>query len=195
MFLTAPEASTATEKLYKDDRDSLGFVMNLTRLWAWRPEIYEGFVALRAQLIRGSTLSQREVAILVCAGVSTMQCAYCSIAWGGKLAKLADDALAASVLDGTDERLTARESALAEWARAATRNPNATTADDVQALRAAGLSEKEIFEATCLLGFRIAFSTINDSLGAQPDAELAAGTPRAVREAVTYGRPVASPQR
>lgn len=192
MFLTAPAASAAADKLFKDDRESLGFVMNLTRLWAWRPEVYEGFVALRAQLIGGSTLSQREIAILVCAGVSAMECAYCSIAWGGKLAKLTDDALAASVLEGTDERLTARERAIAFWARKATRDPNGTTAADVQALRDAGLAEKEIFEATCLLGFRIAFSTINDALGVQPDAELAAGAPRAVREAVTYGRPVAA---
>ena len=40
-------------------------------------------------------------------------------------------------------------------------------------------------------GGKLAFSTINDSLGAQPDAQLAQSLPREVREAVTYGRPVA----
>jgi hypothetical protein len=35
------------------------------------------------------------------------------------------------------------------------------------------------------------FSTINDSLGAQPDAQLAQSLPREVREAVSYGRPAA----
>jgi hypothetical protein len=37
----------------------------------------------------------------------------------------------------------------------------------------------------------VAFSTVNDALGAQPDAELAQSLPSEVREAVTYGRPVA----
>jgi hypothetical protein len=32
---------------------------------------------------------------------------------------------------------------------------------------------------------------INDSLGAAPDAQLAQSLPGQVREAVTYGRPVA----
>jgi len=41
------------------------------------------------------------------------------------------------------------------------------------------------------VALRLAFSTINDSLGAQPDAQLAQSLPREVREAVTYGRPVA----
>jgi hypothetical protein len=41
------------------------------------------------------------------------------------------------------------------------------------------------------VALRLAFSTINDSLGAQPDAQLAESLPREVREAVSYGRPVA----
>ena len=44
---------------------------------------------------------------------------------------------------------------------------------------------------TAFVALRLAFSTINDALGAQPDAQLAQSLPREVREAVTYGRPVA----
>jgi hypothetical protein len=33
---------------------------------------------------------------------------------------------------------------------------------------------------------------VNDALGAQPDAELAATAPPAVRDAVTFGRPVSA---
>ena len=50
MFLAEPESSDATERIYKSSADSLGFVMNLTRAWAWRPDVYEAFAALRAQL-------------------------------------------------------------------------------------------------------------------------------------------------
>ena len=40
-------------------------------------------------------------------------------------------------------------------------------------------------------GMAALLATINDSLGAQPDAQLAQSLPSEVREAVTYGRPVA----
>jgi hypothetical protein len=49
----------------------------------------------------------------------------------------------------------------------------------------------QIFAITAFVALRLAFSTINDSLGAQPDAQLAQSLPPQVREAVTYGRPVA----
>ena len=69
-------------------------------------------------------------------------------------------------------------------------NPNATSRADIQALRDSGLDDGQIFAITAFVALRLAFSTINDSLGAQPDAQLAQSLPEQVREAVTYGRPV-----
>ena len=78
-----------------------------------------------------------------------------------------------SKLDG----LPAREAALACWARKVVLDPNATTAEEVQALRTAGLSDREIFEATAFIALRLAFSTVNDALGAQPDRQLVETSP------------------
>jgi alkylhydroperoxidase family enzyme len=99
--------------------------------------------------------------------------------------------MSAGVLTGTDTGLTGQEKAMAAWARKITRNPNATTPADIQALRDAGLGDGQIFAITAFVALRLAFATINDSLGAQPDTELAQSLPREVRQAVTYGRPVA----
>jgi alkylhydroperoxidase family enzyme len=110
---------------------------------------------------------------------------------GGKLGKASDAAIAAGVLNGSDVGLTSQEKAMAAWARKVARNPNATTPADVQALRDAGLGDGQIFAITAFVALRLAFAIINDSLGAQPDAELAQSLPPEVREAVTYGRPVA----
>ena len=68
-------------------------------------------------------------------------------------------------------------------------DPNATTAVDVQSLRDVGLSDRAIFEATAHIAFRLAFSTVNDALGAAPDAQVAEAAPDVLREAVTFGRP------
>jgi hypothetical protein len=59
-------------------------------------------------------------------------------------------------------------------------------------LRAAGLSDREIFEATVYVAFRLAFSTVNDALGARPDQRLVASAPPEVRAAVAYGRPLSN---
>ena len=78
------------------------------------------------------------------------------------------------------------------WVRKIARDPNATTPADIQALRDSGLDDGQIFAITTFVSLRLAFSTINDSLGAQPDAQLALSLPQEVREAVTYGRSVAT---
>ena len=44
---------------------------------------------------------------------------------------------------------------------------------------------------TAFVALRVAFATVNDALGAQPDPELLERAPSLVTEAVTWGRPVA----
>ncbi|WP_279580724.1 carboxymuconolactone decarboxylase family protein [Fodinicola feengrottensis] len=96
--------------------------------------------------------------------------------------------VASSVIDGTDADLSDREAALSRWCRQVVRDPNVTTDGDVDLLRQAGLSDREIFEATAWIAFRLAFSTLNAALGAVPDRQLAELTPPRVRAAVTFGR-------
>jgi hypothetical protein len=84
---------------------------------------------------------------------------------------------------------------MAAWARRVTRDPNGTSAEDVQELRDAGFSDADIFAMTVYVALRIALSTVNDALGARPDAEYRTLAPAPVRDAVTFGRPIdASPQ-
>ena len=191
MFLSEPAASREVSELYEKDKAQDGYVMNLTKLWAWRADVHVAFMELRAKLMSASTLSKREFAVLVCATASTLRDSYCSIAWGARLAAQSDASTAAGVLKGLDGNLDERERALARWARKVTASPNETTAEDVEALKAAGLGDKEILEATAFIGLRLAFSTVNDALGAQPDGPLAAQSPAEVRAAVDYGRRVA----
>ena len=190
-FLGEPPASPQIQALYAEDLAGGGYVANGSRLWAHQPDTKKGLFDLMSQAFGPSGLTFRQRGILVTAAASTLGDSYCSLAWGGKLGKASDAAIAAGVLDGSDAGLTGQEKAMAAWARKVARNPNATTPADVQALRDAGLGDGQIFAITAFVALRLAFSTINDSLGAQPDAELAQSLPREVREAVTYGRPVA----
>jgi len=190
-FLREPAASPQVQELYDEDLADGGFVWNVSRLWAHQPDTLRQLFELMSTAFKASGLGFRQRGILVTAAAATLGDSYCSLAWGGKLGAAADAGLAAGVLTGRDGGLTDQEKAIAAWTRKVARDPNATTRADVQELRDAGLDDGQIFAITAFVALRLAFSTINDALGAQPDAELARSVPTQVREAVSYGRPVA----
>ena len=189
-FLSAPETTAEVQRLFDEDVDELGYVMNASRLWAYEPSLQAGLFDLIRGIVREHGLDVRQRGILVAACASTLGDSYCSLAWGSKLAEAADAETAAGVLRGDDVGLTDTERAMATWARKVARDPNGTTGADVQALRDVGFEDAEIFAITALVALRIAFSTVNDALGASPDAALRSAAPGAVLDAVTFGRTV-----
>ena len=163
--------------------------MNVSRLWAWQPESQEGLFALLDSVSEGFSMRQRAVLVAACA--SAFGDSYCSLAWGGKLANESDTETAVGVLTGSDEGLSEAEKTMARWARGVAVDPNATTQDGVDDLRTAGFSDAEIFAMTAFVSLRVAFSTVNDALGCQPDPELRGFSPPEVIAAVDFGRPIA----
>lgn len=192
MLIEEPPPDEGRDAAYAADRDSDGYVWNVTRLWGWRPDIYRDFATLRASLMDSSSLTDRDWAVMVTAAASQLGDSYCSLAWGSKLAGLTDAETAAQLIANEPApALSEREQALAAWARRLVDDPNATAAEDVARLRAVGLDGREIFEATTFVAFRLAFSTVNDALGAEPDRQLRDAAPDPIREAVRFGRPSA----
>jgi uncharacterized peroxidase-related enzyme len=187
-FLTEPEPNAATEALYAGDRERVGYVMNLSRMWAHHPAAHDVLFDLVDDMAAAAGLSFRDRGLLISAAASTMGDAYCSLAWGNRLAGASDGATAAGVLTGDDDALDDRERALTRWARQVARDPNATTASDVEALRAVGYDDGQVQAITTFIALRLAFSTINDALGAVPDPQLREAADPAVDDAVTWGR-------
>lgn len=191
-FLTAAEITAQVQSMYDAELEGLGFVMNNTRLWAHLPEALEGLSELLGRTVAAAGLSLRQRAVLVTACASSSGDSYCTLAWGAKLAREAGDDVAAGVVRGDDGGLEPGERSLARWARRVVRDPAGTSADDLEELRAAGFDDAQIFAITVFVGLRLAFSTVNAALGAEPDAELAASAPAPLVDAVTFGRPPAS---
>jgi uncharacterized peroxidase-related enzyme len=189
MFLNEPETDAAVEAAYAASAADAGHVMNYAHAWAWRQDVTDAFFAARKLVAGSTTLSPAEVALVNAAVAGSRHDTACSLAWGEKLAKQRDPVVAASVLRGANEGLSERERALARWAALVARDPNSTGEADVAELRAAGLDDREIAEATMLAVFRLAFTAYNAALGVVTDPELVADAPAEVREAVTYGRP------
>jgi uncharacterized peroxidase-related enzyme len=189
-FLQVPPTTPESQRLYDDDAERMGFVMNLSHLWAHRPGAHEELFELVRQTVEAGRLTMRQRGILITAGASALGDSYCSLAWGRRLADAADPDIAGGVLSGDDAGLDDSERALARWARLIAIDPTGTSPADVQALRDAGFDEGQIFEITVFVALRLAFSTINAALGVLPDRRLDDDAPAPVREAITYGRPV-----
>jgi len=189
-FLAEPPISPQVQALYDEDLAEDGYVWNVSRLWAYQPETVRRLFELMSQAFKHSGLTFRQRGILVTATASALGDSYCAMAWGGKLAHATDPELAAGVLSSRDGELSEQEKAMAAWARRIVSDPNATAPADVQALREAGLNDEQIFAITAFVALRLAFSTVNDALGAQPDPQLVESLPKEVVDAVTYGRPV-----
>jgi uncharacterized peroxidase-related enzyme len=187
-FLAPPTHTPEAQHLFDDDLENGGYVTNVSRLWAFMPATLDGLSDLMGQATSAGSLTFRQRAVLVTAAASTLGDSYCSLAWGKKLAAEVGSDVAASVIGGEDEGLDPSEQVLAQWARRVATDPNAIVADDLQALRDGGFDEAQIFAITTFVALRLAFSMVNDALGARPDRELATSTPEAVRTAVTFGR-------
>ncbi|WP_425844249.1 carboxymuconolactone decarboxylase family protein [Agrococcus sp. TSP3-2-1] len=189
-FLEEPQRSDDVERMYAGDRESDGYVMNLTRVWAHAPAVHDAWTAFAMASAEAAGLTFRMKGVIVSALAGAFGDSYCSYAWGSRLALVAGPATAAAVLLGDDAeaQLEPAERVVAAWARRVARDPGSTTPADVAALRGAGLDDTEIVSLTAYIASRIAFSTVNAALGATPDAELHASAPEAVREAITWGR-------
>ena len=189
-FLAEPPDTPAARALYAEDTAEHGHVLGLSRVWAHRPELQTALFDLLGLAGAGLTLRQR--GLLVTAAAAAREDGYCALAWGDRLARAAGEDVAVAALTGDDGPLTPADRALVRFAAQAARDPNGTTRDDVDALRAVGFDDATVLSLTVFLGLRIAFATVNGALGAAPDAELAAAVPPAVRAAAAFGRPVGS---
>ena len=187
-LLAAPRHTPEAQRLFDNDLEGVGYVTNVSRLWAYMPTMLDGLSDLMTQATRAGSLTLIHRAVLVTAAASTLGDSYCSLAWGKKLAAELGSEVAAAVIRGADDGLDAEERALAQWARAVVTDPNAIEARDIQGLRDAGFDEVQIFAITNFVALRLAFSTINDALGATPDSELGTSTPAPVLSAVSFGR-------
>jgi alkylhydroperoxidase family enzyme len=187
-FLADPTVDEQVERMYAADLEGQGYVANLTRVWAHSPETL-GVLSYALKLATDlSGLDAVERNLVVTAAASAFGDAYCSFAFGSKLARSVGPDITASIVRGDDGRLTQRGLLLTTWARQVADDPNGTTDEQVASLREGGFDERAIFGLTFFVALRVAFSIVNDALGATPDPELLARTPEPLAEAVTFGR-------
>lgn len=185
-FLAAAAPDTTAQEMFDEDLAELGFVMNVTRLWAHDSASMQQLFGLARHAAHTAGLSIRERLLVVLATSAARQSRYCILAWGTKFADELDLASALDVVAGTEapRGLSDAEVALVRWCRQVAGRPRGTTASDVAALRDAGWSDRQIFALTVFAAARLAFASVNDALGVEPDSELTGGVAAPLAAAV-----------
>ena len=191
MFLREPDPTPQQQRLYDEDVETMGFVMNLTRGWAWEPELTDDLFGLMRTAVKTAGLSYQERALVVVAAAAGLGDSYCALVWGTRLAEATDVSTAVGVVIDDTDMLDARQRALANWARRVARDPNRTTAADVDTLREVGFDDRQILGLTTFVAARLAFAAVNDALGARPDGQVARDCPPELMRAIDFGRPPA----
>jgi alkylhydroperoxidase family enzyme len=94
----------------------------------------------------------------------------------------------AVVRDYRNANLDPTEVAVCAFAEKITLNAYKVTSEDVDALRALGLSDPEVLDIAIAVGFRSMYSKVLDTVGAEPDAKYSQ-LDSDLLESLAIGRP------
>ncbi|GEK23225.1 carboxymuconolactone decarboxylase family protein [Cellulomonas xylanilytica] len=184
---TTGEVTAAFEK----DRASLGHVANYTRIFAHRPAVLRAWQGLNGA-VKGMDPRRYEVATT--AAALRLRSSYCALAHGKVLATahMSPDAVRALADGGRSAELTEVDLAVARLAAKVAAGAADMHPDDLDELRGLGFADDEILDVVLAAAARCFFSTVLDAVGAEPDASYRT-LDGPMREALTVGRPIASP--
>jgi len=136
--------------------EKLGFVPNVLRAYAFDMPKLEAFVAMYNDLMLApSGLSKLEREMIAVAVSSENRCYYCLTAHGAAVRGLSDDPVLGElmVMNYRAARLDRRQRAMLDFAVKLTAQPFAIEEADREAVRAAGFSDRDIWDIAAVAGF------------------------------------------
>lgn len=183
------EAQGDVRAMYASSQSQLGHVPNFVKVFSARPDVMAAWQGLIGG-IRGS-MDQRRYELVTLAAARALRSSYCMLAHAAVLRRelFTSPELRAIATDFRSAGLAPAEVAMMDFAERVVRDASAITAADVDALRAHGLTDREIFDVAATAAARCFFSTLVDALGAEPDAAFAA-VADGERQALVVGRAI-----
>ncbi len=185
------EASGRARALFDEDLSKDGYVWNLTRVLAQRPDVLAAWRGLVGAIKANMDLRRYELVTL--AAARALRASYCMLAHGAILkARFFDEErVAAMARDPASAGLSPAEVAMMGFAAKVAREADQVTRADVAALERHGFTDLEILDIALAAAARAFFTKTLDGVGVQPDAAYLE-LPPALRAALCVGRPIAS---
>ena len=191
-FPTVPPEAAAGEvkAMYDKDLAAQGYVANYTRAFSLRPEVMQGWLALKDAITSGMDPRLYELATVAVA--TAIRSSYCSLVHGRILATsyYPPGVVASIAADDTGDVLGAADAAAVRFARKVAEQADKITQEDIGELRGLGFSDADVFDIILAAAARCFFSKVLDATGTLPDAALHE-IPDQLRTALTVGRDIA----
>jgi uncharacterized peroxidase-related enzyme len=185
------EAEGDVAAMYAADIEHNGYLPNYSELFSLHPQAYRAWAGLILS-IRGE-MDRKRYELATLGAARQLRSTYCSLAHGSILEERflpADDVTliaqgrASGVLDET-------ETLVVEFAGKVAQDATSIDETDIDRLRRAGLSDRDIFDVVLAVAARSFFTKVLDATGTLADVEYGEMS-LDLREALTVGRPIAA---
>ena len=185
------EAIGRVRELFDADLAKDGYVWNLTRVLALRPDVQMAWRGLVAAI--RSHMDERRYELITLSAARALRASYCMLAHGRILSEKFFDAdrVLAMARDPQTSGLSQGDIAMMEFAGKVACEANRVTQADVDRLRAVGFADEEILDIAFVAAARAFFSKVLDGVGVLPDAAYRNLDSR-LRDALVTGRPIAT---
>jgi uncharacterized peroxidase-related enzyme len=186
-------AEAEVREWYAEQTARWGYLPNYAAAFASRPEVARAWTALNVAVRNGMDRRRFEVATI--AAAQALRSTYCTAAHSKFLRDACRDepTMLAMAADPDGGSLDATDRAVISFARKVALDAAAVSPDDVDALRAVGLSDNDIADVVFAAAARAFFAKVLDGVGANADHQLGATFDPHVADQLTVGRPIAAP--
>ena len=187
-LVAAEDAGDAAE-LLDADRALRGYVPNYARAFAHRPDVYRAWRSLIGAVT--ANMDDRRYELTTLAAARRLRSSYCMLAHGKVLVDrfLTEEDVEALARTEPSNAVDEVEHAVMELADKVADDATSVTREDVDGVRALGLTDAEIADVVFAAAARCFFSKTLDALGVEADSAYLALSP-SLREALTVGRPI-----
>ncbi len=161
--------------IYAKNRERVGFVPNVFRAYARRPEHFRAFVAYHDVLMKGAGgLSRAEREAIVVAVSSENACQYCVTAHGAALRIFTNDAVLADqiAINWRTATLEPRMRAMLAFASRVNEPRFAASDAEIDDLRAAGFSDDDVWDIAAIAAFFGFSNRMAGALDMRPNVEF-----------------------
>ncbi|QOR38594.1 peroxidase-related enzyme [Billgrantia diversa] len=185
----APElAEGEVREMYQRQESHFGFLPNYAHVFCHRPEVMKCWAALIATIRR--PMAPRRYELVTLAAARALGNTYCSLAHAKALLQLMGMEAAQAMLTDEAGPLSEAERVMMDFAAKVACRAQEVGSEDIEALRAHGFADDEIFDIVAVVAGRAFFTRILDGLGVEADAVFRQLPPGLVGP-LSVGRPIA----
>ena len=192
MFLQTIEDDEATGRvaeIYEKQKAQLGFVMEAAKCFTARPDLLPIYTDFSDRIRAGFSLGVREWRLITLIAAKQIPSTYCSHVYGKQL--IGDlgskEAVLAVQKDFRKAGLPDKDVAMLAYAEKVARDASGISQADIDPLRAAGFSDRQICDIALCAAFRCFVSRFFDAVGAGTEPDFIDGD-ESFRSAMTVGR-------